>query len=686
MKKNILNFILIIFVFFSQSGFAQMKTADKLYERFAYSKAIPYYQKVISSKKNEEKKITAISRLADCYRYINNYEKACYWYQKAVANQNTEAINYFYLGTVLRSMARYAEAQNAFLTYSKLNPSDIRGQKYAEFCKEIQNWKNYSAVAIVKNKVDINSATSDFSPVIHNGRIVFASDRGLDMLDNNNYNWTGNAYLDLYYSTPGKNNDFKGKLNLPEKMPGNINQPYHDGPASFTKLNKMVFITRTIRSSAKSEKEETDLLAIYYADSNEQNPNFVSFPYNSDQYSVGHPAISPNGLKLIFSSDMPEGKGGSDLYLSLFKNGKWTNPVNLGNVINTFGDEVFPYWENDSTLYFSSDSHMGYGGLDIFKTTCISGEWTTPVNLRSPINSSYDDFGITFLANSSDGFFSSNRPGGKGSDDIYQFTGFHKNKEFDLNNPIYVSGFVKENKSGSPIEDAMVFLYDTSSDEALMVKTNKDGFYKLPAEPGKNYVVKAVKELYFDNCLSFIAQELENQNSGKAEPGDLFLTKIEIDKVFKVENIYYDLDSWEIRDNARVELKKLVNLLDQYPISVEIRSHTDCRGSEEYNANLSEKRAETVRRFLIANEIYADRITANGYGESIPLNSCIDGTVCSEEEYQANRRTEFKITGINSSFMKQKNFLPDFKSGDKIPLKVLGKDFFKTCNENIVNP
>ena len=679
MKKITLHLVLVIFLFSGYSVYAQMKTADKLYERYAYSKAIPYYLKVVHSKDEKNKEI-AISRLADCYRHINDYTDACHWYQEAVANQNAEAINYFYLGTVLRSLSRYPEAQNAFMEYSKLVPSDERGQKFAGFCEEIQKWNDSTISTIIINKEEINSGKSDFSPVIHDGKLVFTSDRGVDMLDNNNYNWTGNAYLDLYYSIPENNGDYLGKMGVPEKMPGNINQPYHDGPACFTKDGKMVFITRTVKGSAKLGKKETDLLAIYYANLNEKKLDFVSFPYDSDEYSVGHPAISPDGLKLIFSSDMPGGHGGSDLYLSIFNSGKWTKPENLGSIINTFGDEVFPVWGNDSELYFSSDSHMGYGGLDIYKTNFFNGEWTTPVNLRSPINSSYDDFGIIYLANNKDGFFSSNRPGGKGSDDIYQFTDFHKIEDIELNKLIYASGVVKENKSGLPIEGAMVFLYDTSSDEALMVKTNNDGYYEFPVESGKNYVVKAVKEQYFNNCLSFITRDLENQNGRKAELGELFLTKYEVDKVFKVENIYYDLDSWKIRDDAKVELKKLVNLLDQYPISVEIGSHTDCRGTEEYNANLSLKRAEAVRRYLIANEINADRITAKGYGESVPLNGCTDGVSCTEEEYQFNRRTEFKITDIDNSFMKQNNLPLNFESGDKVSLKVLGERFFESCN------
>lgn len=683
MKKNILYLVLVIFVIHSQAGFAQMKTADKLYERFAYSRAIPYYLKIINSK-DATKKESAVSKLADCYRHINSYEQAARWYQEAVANENAEAINYFYLGIVLRNLSQYDEAKKAFLTYSKLVSSDQRGQKFAAFCDEIQKWNDEFVSASIENKQEINSGKSDFSPVLYKGGLVFTSDRGIDLLDNNNYTWTGNAYLDLYFSKPGESEDYLGKMSIPEKLPNYINQPYHDGPACFTKDNNMIFVTRTHRGTAKSEKMRIDLLDIYYADLHEKKPDFIPFPCNSDSYSVGHPAISPDGLKLIFSSDMPGGEGGSDLYLSKLNNGEWTTPENLGAIVNTFGDEVFPSWDNDSTLYFSSDSRMGYGGLDIYKTVLINKKWSTPVNLRSPINSSYDDFGIVFISNAS-GFFSSNRPGGKGSDDIYQFSNFHlvegENPKVEVENKKkYISGFVKDNESGSPINESMVFLYDTSSDDALMVKTNAKGYYELPVKTDKNYVVKAVKEQYFNNCFSFKTRGIDG-NIKKTELGDLLLTRYKVDKTFKVGNIYYNLDSWEIRNDAKIELDKLVRLLNQYPISVEIGSHTDCRGSEEYNEVLSLKRAEAVRSYLISKGISANRITAKGYGESKPLNNCIDGVPCTEEEYQFNRRTEFKITDIDSSSMKQNDFSINFKNGDKIPLNDLGDGFFDNCRE-----
>ncbi|MEZ5107245.1 MAG: hypothetical protein R2757_22260 [Draconibacterium sp.] len=425
MKKNTLLLIPIVFLLFMQIGFAQIKTADKLYNRFAYSKAIPYYLKIANSK-DDGKRDAAISRLAECYRLINNYEQSVYWYQEAVKNPETDTINYFYLGTVLRNLSHYDEAKVAFLKFAELKPSDPRGKKFAGFCEDIEKWKDIST-ATIKNKDDLNSEKSDFSPVIDNGSVVFTSDRGVDMLDNNNYTWTGNAYLDLYSSKPETENSYLGKMSVPEKLSKYFNKPFHDGPACFTKDNKFVFITRTQKDLSKRKKMRTDLLAIYYANINEEKPDFKPFPYNSEDYSVCHPAISPDGVKLVFSSDMSGGEGGSDLYISRLENGEWTTPQNLGKEINTFGNEVFPGWFNDSTLFFSSDSRMGYGGLDIYKTNCSKDTWTVPVNLQSPINSSYDDFGIVFLSDT-EGFFSSDRPGGKGFDDIYQFSGFQINQ------------------------------------------------------------------------------------------------------------------------------------------------------------------------------------------------------------------------------------------------------------------
>ena len=418
--------------------------------------------------------------------------------------------------------------------------------------------------------------------------------------------------------------------------------------------------------------------------------NYIAFPYNSDNFSVGHPAISADGTKLIFSSNMPGGSGQSDLYISERINGEWQKPINLGAEINTFGNEVFPFLANDSTLFFSSDGHEGYGGLDIFESNMVNGKWTTPWNLKLPLNSPYDDFSIVFNRNLTDGFFSSNRPGGLGSDDIYVFRKYHRTPGVQVPEkpkeviPL-ISGLVKDKKTLAPLDSATVFLLNKQTGEVLVLKTNRDGYFEAPIVKGVTYIAKAMKSNYFDDCLSIIIPTDEASVKIKT-PKDLLLDKYALNKTFVIENIYYDLDKWFIRDDAKPSLNKLVGLLNQYPINVEIGSHTDSRASAKYNIQLSQKRADAAVKYLISKGIDAKRLTYKGYGETMLINRCADGVKCTEAEHQANRRTEFKITSINTSVVRSGSIdINLYKSGDKFKTEKLGTDFFKMCNESTSN-
>jgi outer membrane protein OmpA-like peptidoglycan-associated protein/tetratricopeptide (TPR) repeat protein len=684
MKKYIIFLFLSFFLYGSMHVTAQIKQANAFFDQFKFSKAVLMYKKATNDKDEKIRKQATV-RLADCYRLMNNAEQASLWYEKAIKFADIDPINYYFQGMSLRTLARYTEAEKAFLSYAEKVPSDFKGKIYAGYCNEIKQWEGFEPCAEIKNAGLINSIYSDFGPMFYKDGLIFTSDRDIDLINDKNYLWTSYGYLDLYSSGSLVGNDFWNGVTYPSKLPETFNQPYHDGPASFNYDYSEIYTTRTLKGKLKKDSTNlrTDYLKIYSANlSDEKKVSYKSFPFNSDNYSVGHPAISPDGKKLIFSSNMPDGSGQSDLYVSELVNGEWQKPVNLGTELNTFGNEVFPFLANDSTLFFSSDGHLGYGGLDIYESNLVNGKWTTPWNLKLPLNSPYDDFSIVFNNNLTDGFFSSNRTGGMGSDDIYAFRNYRRTppaqKPVEKIEPL-VSGLVKDKKTLAPLDSVTVFLLNTDNGEVLVLKTNSNGYFETPIIKGVTYIVKAVKQNCFDDCLSFSVNDDKNGIINQI-PRDLLLDKYGLNQVFKIENIYYDLDKWFIRDDAKSSLNTLVGLLKQNPINVEIGSHTDSRATTKYNNQLSQKRAEAAVNYLISEGIDARRLTYKGYGETQLINKCSDGILCTETEHQANRRTEFKITSINVPVASEGSIdLNSFKSGDKVISEKLGPEFFRSC-------
>jgi outer membrane protein OmpA-like peptidoglycan-associated protein/tetratricopeptide (TPR) repeat protein len=680
MKNKTIFLVLIIFCFGSIQISAQIKQANLFFEQFKYSKAVPLYKKEANSKE-EKIKEEATVRLADCYRLMNNASEASLWYTKASEFNEIDPINYYYLGMSLRSLARYDEAEKAFLIYAEKVPSDLRGKNYAQYCHDIKQWTDLTPSADIKNAALLNSIYSDFGPMFFNDGLIFTSDRDIDMMEDKNYLWTNFGYLDLYLSKPISPKDFWNGTTIPEKLSSSFNQPYHDGPISFTSDFKEIFTTRTLKNKTKKDSSNiyTNYLKIFFADlSDDKKVNYKAFPYNDDSYSVGHPAISGDGKRLIFSMSKPGGLGQSDLYISELNNGTWSEPLNLGSDLNTFGNEVFPFFANDSTLFFSSDGHPGFGGLDIYESILVKGKWTAPWNLKLPLNSTYDDFSIVFNKELTEGFFSSNRPEGKGSDDIYTFKNYRRTP-VEPNPLASISGYVKDKQTMLPLDSATVFLLNTVTKEVLVIKTNQEGYFEAPITKGTEYLAKAMKFSYFDDCLNF--NIFTGEPSLKLNiPHDLMLGKYSLNQVFVVDNIYYDLDKWVIRDDAKPSLDKLVNLLKQNPINVEIGSHTDSRASSKYNNELSQKRADAAVKYLIENGIEASRLTYKGYGENMLINKCADGVTCSDADHQANRRTEFKITSINTVSDTKNIVNPDlFKNLQVIKTNDLNDDFFEKC-------
>ncbi|MDP2238373.1 MAG: OmpA family protein [Bacteroidales bacterium] len=682
--KTVNLIIVLLALIISSPIYGQLRRANKQFELYRFAKAIPLYEKAVQSK-NEAHRKEATARLADCYRITNDVKNAIVWYQKAVQYNDNESINYYYLGQALRSSGQYDKAADAFKKYARLVPSDIRGSKFAEYCTLVQEWEKYAQQIEVKNAEPINSTASDFSPVFYKNGIVYASDRIKQASEAERFSWTNRNFVNLYYAEPLFYNDFWNEILGNMDVPGYKNQMTHDGPAFFSKNGDQVFVTRTKLRKANRRKGSimTNRLKVYQAEMNSsEKQKFVPFFLNSDTYSVAHPVLTSDLSKIIFSSDMPGGNGGMDLYYCNWENGKWSSPINFGPNINTFGNEVFPYLANDSLLFFSSDGLPGYGGLDIFRTSFTKeGKTSIPENLYKPFNSSYDDFGLIFNSDLVSGFFSSSRPGGLGSDDIYAFRGFKEQliaaKEPKLNIP-QLSGFVKDKQTLKPIENAMVFLLNTKTNKVKVLKTDSTGNFKTPIDKDVVYLAKGTKKNFIQDCVQF--RFTENDTAMNLSlPRALLLDKLEVDRIFRIDNIYYDFDKWEIRPDAAVELNKLVQIMNENPITIELSSHTDSRGTNLYNFRLSQNRAESAVYYIINQGISANRLFARGYGESKLTNRCSDGVQCTDAEHQANRRTEFKILSIEGSSPSNIELLSLLKDGDEIMVNVLPEGFFNSC-------
>lgn len=502
----------------AQSG--RLARANLAYDQLAYSDAIELYTNVLDDMEDFE----AMWKLADCYRLTNQYEDAEYWYGKVT--KSTEALpeHLLYYAQVLQTNEKYTEAEKwygAFL--DELVQVDVRAQNQKEACANYR--KFYEEIDRYRlEELPINSNVYDFSPVIFEDGIIFSSSRDSVRGINRTHTWTGEAFFDLYYvkeSGSGAEEiaaEGAGNWGRPSLISGDVNTRYHEGPIAFSPdFSKVVFTrnnydnTRVIGKVGKSS-DKVVKLKLYTADVRGTKwENIEEFPYNNDEYSVGHATLSPTGDFIYFVSDMPGGYGGTDLYVSAREGDTWGDPLNLGPEMNTEGDEMFPNMHEDGTLYFASDGHGGLGGLDIFRVKGSGTDWGDIKNMGAPLNSSADDFGLVFTQDKSQGYLTSDREGGAGSDDIYRF----------YNEGITLEGIVVDADTDEPICDADVVLaYIGEVAGERTVKCN--GEFEFSVLPGRDYQLEGCAELY--EC-----SEVSTTTKG-VQPGGKVFVKIPLVK------------------------------------------------------------------------------------------------------------------------------------------------------------
>jgi outer membrane protein OmpA-like peptidoglycan-associated protein len=639
MKINNKSLIVLMFLSFfismpvhSQS--LKLRKANKYFESFSYDKAIKLYEEI------EDKTPGVYRNLAKSYLMLGNTEKAEQYYNELMGAGQYKPIDVYDYAGVLMMNKKYDEAANWMEKYYKLRPDDRRAQAFMAnplYYRDLLK----SDPQMVLNDLDVNTAYSDFSPVYYqDNQVVFASSRGDSRLINRRWNGNEQPFVKLYQAdlTAG------GNLTNVQEFTDVINKEYHDGPATFNADGDYMIVTRNIYDKSGLQDNKLWLYESHLIDGEYwEDPQPLYF--NDTKFSSGQASLSPDGTVMYFASDRPGGFGGTDIYRSYKgKDGRWSEPENLGDKINSEGNEMFPYYDaRGGYLFFSSNGWPGLGGLDIFVSKVRSDGSFTPVqNMGAPINSNRDDF--SFIYNEKGhGFLSSNRYGGQGDDDIYSFNNMpaFKDKIEDCS----LSGVVRDKDTHEPLGFAKVIMLDDKGNKLKEVETRLDGRYDLPIDCGNVYDLYVLREGYYDAKAHIDSKTFESSKIVKDFDMVRPQTKVEDDlcKV-KIAPIYYDLDKFYIRYKDKVRLDKIVSLMKKYPTMVlEVSSYTDSRASKPYNVKLSKNRTMSVINYLTKEGISKDRLVAKWFGELYPVNACVDGVPCSEEEYQQNRRTEFKI-------------------------------------------
>ncbi|WP_452224642.1 OmpA family protein [Lacinutrix chionoecetis] len=633
---------ILVLVSFSFAS-AQVKVADNFFKDYAYYQATELYLEVLKKRDTSEHVLT---RLGDCYYNNSNVQLASYWYKKAVTKYNDVNPEYIYKYIqTLRSLNQYEEAKKWTAIFKERKRNDKRVKEDEVFdIEKFEALESTEQVYVDFENLEINTEYSDFGSFEKDDILYFASSRVKDSIidEKKLYQWNKEPFLNIYQSKVTINDTIK-IVSDPEIINGSgINSEFHEASVAISNDGTTMYFTRdnlNKKEKVNYDKDGTSNLRIYRAKlKNNKWSEPKDLPFNDDKFSNGSPALSPDGKRLYFASDREGGYGQTDLYsVAINKDGTFGDPKNLGAKINTEGRENFPFIAKDSTLYFSSDAHLNLGLLDIFESNILKRD-TSAIhikNLGAPFNSGFDDFAFFIDTDSNTGYFSSNREGGKGGDDIYSFGRFECKQ--------IIKGITRDKISNEPLAKAVVKLLDEAGKVIETVTSDENGAYQFKdVGCDKIYVVLGEKVLYRPD-----QRELKtSQRSGEETFVELFLTPLIIDSEIVINPIFFDYNKSDIRPDAAYELENIVAVMREHPTMViKIEAHTDSRGRDAYNEKLSDRRAKSTRDYLFSRGIAIDRIeSAIGYGESQLINHCGNGVQCSEAEHQQNRRSKFIIT------------------------------------------
>ena len=650
--RNIVFVLMAVCLLAPLQVYGQSAKLKKAYEEFYaghYHSAADKLRDAYKTAKGKEEQADVLFKMGECYRQINEPARAEQWYVKAVGKGYHDPIIHLHLGEVKKMREKYAEAKEEFKKYKEKAPGDRRGDDGIKSCDIALDWIESGNGYSVESMKFFNSRQNDFSPAYASDDfsvVYFTSSR--DAATGKNINSvTGEKFSDIFVSKQ----DRKGSWSQPVPIEGDVNTEFDEGMCSFTPDFKTMYFTRCRNSSNKVWG--CQIVSAQLVNGKWTKEKVIEIA--GDSVVVAHPAIAPDELTLYFVSDMPGGQGGKDIW-KVTRSGatdNWGQPENLGPAINTPNDEMFPYVHPDGTLYFSSNGHIGLGGLDIFKAREEDGQWKVE-NMGYPINSPADDFGITFHPEEERGFFSSSRNNPmRGDDDIFAFS--LPPLAFTL------SGVVKDEKTEQPLPGSNVKIIGTDGTN-IDFPTGNDGSFKLTLKPATDYVFIASKQGYLNGKERETTKGLDRNKNFMIT---ILLTSIA--RPIEIPNIFYEFNSHELRPESMVELDRLVETLNDNPtITIELGSHTDSRGSDVYNEELSQRRSQSVVNYLIEKDIAPDRLTAKGYGKSLPkvvdeqmaaqfsflrngitLTETYINSLPSKDDqeiaHQLNRRTEFRV-------------------------------------------
>ncbi len=646
--KNFIYGLLLLIILSSCSVSSRIKKADKKFNLGEYYTAGNMYKRIYPSVPQKNKKLRAevAYKTGNSYRIINQDKKAELAYKNAIRYKYPDSIMYFQYAEILQRNGKYSEALKYYETYLQAKPNNLEAKNGAESCNLIlSDWKEKTRY-VVKKETEFTSKASEFCPAFASpdGNVLFFnSTRGLTK-KNKPSRITGQNNNNIFSARK----NVQGKWEEPVILEGDINTEFDEGACSFSADGQELYFSRT--KTEKGKKLGTQILMSKRSGGAWTVPQVVAI-FKDSTINVSHPALSNDGEYLYFVSDVRGGYGGKDIWRTKKENGTWTYPENLGPTINTAGNEMFPYFRKNGTLYFASDGHPSFGGLDIFSATKNGEKGWTVTNMMAPINSSGDDFGITFSDRKEQGFFSSNREDKKFYDHIWNFS--LPELEYKM------EGKITDNKE-EPLNNASLRIVgDDGSIEKITVK--KDGSYSENIKKNTKYVLLASCRGYLNSKNEVSTKGMENN---KTFPLDFQLASIS--RPVKINNIFFKFGSSELTPESSAALDDLVKLLNDNPnITIEIGAHTDMVGTEEANNLLSTQRAQSVVNYLLKAGVEKERLTPRGYGKSTPVtvdknlarqykflkvNTILDedfiNTLKEEEQEianQINRRTEFKV-------------------------------------------
>lgn len=646
-KSSSLSLILIFTILFSigHISFGQkskLKKADEEFDQYAYIDARKIYLKVAESGYESPQ---LYKKLGDTYYFNSEYHEAIKWYKKLIEKypNNLESDYYYRAAQTYKSIGQYHDSKKMMGEYASLTANSNIAKNFMDNYPYLDSLVDLESTKFVVENITNTQSGSDFGPFLYGNKLIYASSSGNPKGDRI-HDWNGMPYLDLYEAEIDENYE----LSKPTSLKGDINSPYHESSAVITQDGNTIYFTRNnyINGKKKSNKDKLVTLKIYRAEKSEGGSwkNVVELPFNNDSYSVAHPALSPDESRLYFSSDMRGTYGESDIwYVEIGSNGSYSKPVNLGPEINTEARETFPYISANNNLYFSSDGHLGLGGLDVFGFSLNeNGVFEKVTNLKKPINTNKDDFGFIMNEEQQIGYLSSNRDGNSGSisDDIYRV--------WEKCGTISINGLVTDIDTDTPLQAARVTLLDNDNNEIGKLEADSKGrfVFKDSLDCSKHYALRAETE---DNTYIPVEKRIVTPRGTHTLEVNLELTKADCPEDdlgcrLNLQPIYFDYGKYTIRKDAEVELAKILQAMKTYPeLRIHIESHTDSRSSSEFNQKLSSRRAWYTMEWLVKNGIERDRLTSKGYGESQLLNHCKNGEKCSEEEHQLNRRSVFLL-------------------------------------------